>query len=111
MRVESIGLTNQIKQKITVKNKGYQTTICDSVNFTGLLPNEAKKLIKLCVYDLDETLLEGSQALRNKILEFSKGRYHSAHQACFAGKGRLPSAAQKGQEAQIFKGKERLNDA
>jgi len=38
------------------------------------MPNEAKKLIKLCVYDLDDTLLEGNQAVREKILDFSKGK-------------------------------------
>lgn len=76
MQIQSVGINNRPKQKITLKNKASQTLPIanDSVNFTGLMPNEAKKLIKLCVYDLDETLLNGSQTVRDKIFDFTKGK-------------------------------------
>lgn len=44
----------------------------DKVDFTGLMPNQIKKGLKMCVYDLDETLLEGPQLIRDKVLAFSK---------------------------------------
>lgn len=76
MKIHALYPATPPKQTANVQNKGFKTPVMqnDSVNFKGLMPNEAKKLIKLCVYDLDETLLEGSQAVRDKILDFSKGK-------------------------------------
>lgn len=45
--------------------------IKDTISFKGLMNDKDKKSLKMCVYDLDETLLEGSQDSRNKVLDFS----------------------------------------
>lgn len=50
-------------------NQNYAT---DIVSFNGLMPNTVKKGIKMCVFDLDETLLEGTQKIRNRVMAFSK---------------------------------------
>jgi len=62
---------NHFGQFKSSKNSGL-----DSVSFSGLIPAPAVKSIKMCVFDLDETLLEGAQPIRNKIMAFAqeKGR-------------------------------------
>lgn len=45
----------------------------DKVDFQGLMPNKTKEALKMCVFDLDETLLEGTQEFRNKVFDFAKG--------------------------------------
>lgn len=42
------------------------------VNFKAMLQKSTLDGFKMCVYDLDDTLLEGSQTARNNILKFSK---------------------------------------
>lgn len=42
----------------------------DSVNFTGLMPNRIIKALKMCVFDLDESLLEGPLEVRRKVCNF-----------------------------------------
>lgn len=73
MRILQIGFNPQPKQKVNTNNRPLQTKPManDSVCFEGLMPDDAKKLIKLCVYDLDETLLEGPQNIREKIFDFA----------------------------------------
>ncbi len=43
----------------------------DYVSFKGLMKDEDKAQLKMCVYDLDDTLLEGNQKIRDKVIKFS----------------------------------------
>ncbi|MFA6988978.1 MAG: HAD-IIB family hydrolase [Candidatus Gastranaerophilaceae bacterium] len=56
----------------TPRSVSKQTVFDDKVSFKGLMSNKDKESLKMCVYDLDDTLLEGSQESRNKVLDFSK---------------------------------------
>lgn len=44
----------------------------DSIYFTGLMPKEMLSGVKMCIFDLDECLLEGSQEAREKVMEFAQ---------------------------------------
>lgn len=74
MKVDSIILNYKIKhikqnRQIVKNNNSY-----DNVSFKGLLADDKKDKIKMCVYDLDETLLNGLQPVRDKIIKFSKDK-------------------------------------
>ncbi len=53
-----------------------QVASFDTINFSGLMKDKDKEKIKMCVYDLDHTLLQGQQADREKVFEFSKNNNH-----------------------------------
>lgn len=43
-----------------------------NASFRALIPQAEIDRLRLCVYDLDDTLLEGPQEIRDKVLDFSK---------------------------------------
>ena len=73
MKIQKVTV-NQPNQKYNFKTNTYKAPSLtnDRVGFTGLMPSKIKNALKLCVFDLDETLLEGPQEIRNKVLEFAK---------------------------------------
>lgn len=75
MRVDSINLRRSDASRLYINPnvKFYNDfKTYDSVSFTGLMSNSLKHNMKMCVFDLDETLLEGSQEYREKIFKFVK---------------------------------------
>ena len=70
-------ILNNDKQRVDSTRNNMKSLILkqltqDTISFKGLMNDKDKKSLKMCVYDLDETLLEGSQDSRNKVLDFSK---------------------------------------
>jgi len=69
-------MNNDNQQVNSTQNKTSKPVLkqlnVDTISFKGLMNDKDKKSLKMCVYDLDETLLEGSQDSRNKVLDFSK---------------------------------------
>lgn len=62
-----------LSNNIGYKNKFYGSNKqSNSVSFGLLMPLKMQKSIKACVFDLDQTLLEGEQGFRNKIFDFVK---------------------------------------
>jgi len=61
---------NNYKTRITHQKESSM----NSISFSGLLQDAKKDAIKMCVYDLDESLLEGPQVIRDKVMEFSKDK-------------------------------------
>lgn len=65
-------IKNTVLTSISTDLKLLKPLTKDTISFKGLMNDKDKKSLKMCVYDLDETLLEGSQDSRNKVLDFSK---------------------------------------
>lgn len=63
----NIQYQNNIPTNACTKNP-----VNDSVNFTGLIPSKNLKNIKCFIFDLDESLLEGSPEFINKVLQFAQ---------------------------------------
>lgn len=74
IKILPIGINSRVQKRtvLTQNSPVIKPLAYDSVNFTGLMPNHIKSALKMCVFDLDETLLHGHQSVRDKVLAFAK---------------------------------------
>lgn len=72
MKIYGVGLNSTISSQQNNHCSYKKQALPYNTNFKGLLPKSTVDKLRMCVFDLDETLLEGAQATRDKILEFSK---------------------------------------
>ncbi len=72
MRIQAIRNFNTTNQAKSNNVKNNTTLLPYYVKFKGTLPKSIVDNFKMCVYDLDDTLLLGSQTTRDKVLNFSQ---------------------------------------
>lgn len=72
MRIQAIRNFNATNQAKSNNVKNNTTLLPYNIKFKGTLPKSIVDNFKMCVYDLDDTLLLGSQTTRDKVLNFSQ---------------------------------------